>query len=52
VIFGIVVFVRLIVVVGMAECRKSHCHQFDEEEDEDCHEGYAFYPVVGGDGAG
>ena len=28
------------------ECSEAHGHQFDEEEHEDCHERYAFGPVV------
>ena len=38
-----------VVVVAMSErgeCSEAHGHQFNEEEDECCHEGYAFGPVV------
>ncbi len=35
-----------------AEGGGAHGHQFDEEEEEDGHEGDAFGPVVGGYGAG
>ena len=36
--------------VGVAKGGEAHGHELDEEEDEDCHEGYAFDPVVLGYG--
>ena len=39
---GVSVRVRVV----MAKVGVAHGHEFDKEEDEDCHEGYALGPVV------
>ena len=44
----------MFVVVGgcTAKGGEAHGHQFDDEQDEDCHKGYAFHPGVVCDGSG
>ena len=50
------VLVRFVVLflvgaVIVSEGREAHGHEFDEEEDKDGHERYAFGEVIGGYGA-
>ncbi len=48
-VFEAVMVGFLVVVMGVSErgeCSEAHGHQLYEEEHKDCHEGYAFSPVV------